>query len=444
MQLQSSPKIYGKGLHRVISPAETLRRVRPLMPVLGVTRTANITGLDRIGIPTYSAVMPDTKDVLSVYNGKGATKTDALVGALMEASERFSALRLDQPLHYGSYRELCAVRQVLNPETLILGLHPEYDETRELAWVEGFDLIGQHPILVPAQAVSITFEERFGHPCYTFSTTNGLASGNTVEEAVCHALCELIERDAWTIASLLAHHLPRAKRRAAATGAGAAPPAGDEAADEDDIERYPVIDLGGAGALIKGLLNKFRRAGLEPLVKDLTSDTGIPVVLATVVEHVGPEFPLAHFGLGAHPDAEIAVRRALTEVAQCRAVDIQAVREDISQPSQPHHPYAAHTKRKSRVSKNSWYYKASGARRKLGEMCSYTHGDILDDIQLMLDRLRRAGVRRAVVVNLTKPEINIPVVRVLAPGVESWAGDGGRLGWRAAQHWRANGGGGAS
>ena len=52
---------------------------------LGVTRLANITGLDRVGIPVYAAVVPKSDGIISVYNGKGRRPIDAKVGALMEA-----------------------------------------------------------------------------------------------------------------------------------------------------------------------------------------------------------------------------------------------------------------------------------------------------------------------------------------------------------------------
>src|SRR5580700_10048267 len=104
MILRSSPKALGRGVHRVIPASETLRRIRPLARQAGVTRLADITGLDRIGIPTFSAVVPQGRDSLSVYNGKGATRTDAACGALMEAIERHSAIEFRPKAIEGSIR----------------------------------------------------------------------------------------------------------------------------------------------------------------------------------------------------------------------------------------------------------------------------------------------------------------------------------------------------
>ncbi len=433
LELGRAPKACGLGVHRVVSAAQTLRRVRPLLHAVGVTRVADITGMDRIGIPAYSAVLPDSKDVLSVYNGKGVRKIDAQVGAVMEAIERYSALGLEQALERGSYAELSRHRRVLHPRAVVLGMHPEYDDSKELAWVTGTDLMDPGEVLVPAQAVQILFDDALGHPCYTFSTTNGLASGNTLEEAVCHALCELVERDAWTLAKLLVQYLPRARAKLAGDGATAV-------VAEDDVERYPCIDPSDAGPTVGRLLRRFERAGLSVLLRDVTSDLGIPVVLATLADELsGPE-PMAHFGLGAHPDADVALVRALTEVAQSRATDIQAVREDLAAPGASAHPFASHTRRVKAINRASWFHRPSSRRRRVSELPTHRHLDVLDDIQLMLQALRSAGLGPAVAVDLTRRELGVPVVRVLVGGAESWAADDGRLGQRALAKWRENGG----
>ena len=71
MKLKSCVKGYKKGTHRAVPPEETFARVDPKLPVAGVTRVADITGLDRIGIPVFSSIRPTAEDgAISVYNGK--------------------------------------------------------------------------------------------------------------------------------------------------------------------------------------------------------------------------------------------------------------------------------------------------------------------------------------------------------------------------------------
>ena len=126
---------------------------------------------------------------------------------------------------------------------------------------------------------------------------NGLASGNCREEAICHALSELVERDAWTMAELGAHQLPRQRRSLAF---------GIKAKDgPDDLEMFPCLDL-----VSNDLLDKFHQAHLFPVVRDITSSLGVPTIFASVIDDDRPDFPMAHGGLGAHPDVNVALRRA--------------------------------------------------------------------------------------------------------------------------------------
>jgi len=69
------PKVNGSGVHREFTAADTYRRVAPYLRRAGVTRVADITWLDRIGIPVYNAISPRSNDVISVYNGKGLTRS---------------------------------------------------------------------------------------------------------------------------------------------------------------------------------------------------------------------------------------------------------------------------------------------------------------------------------------------------------------------------------
>jgi thioglycine synthase len=80
MELRSSKKTYSKETQRTVAPEETLRRVEKLLPEAGITRVADITSLDRIGIPVFSSIRPTALNgAVSVYNGKGATPVEAKV-----------------------------------------------------------------------------------------------------------------------------------------------------------------------------------------------------------------------------------------------------------------------------------------------------------------------------------------------------------------------------
>ena len=49
----SLPVTYAEGTHRVVAPLDTLARIKPMLADMGITRVANITDLDRLGIPTW-------------------------------------------------------------------------------------------------------------------------------------------------------------------------------------------------------------------------------------------------------------------------------------------------------------------------------------------------------------------------------------------------------
>src|SRR5690242_16782687 len=83
-------KRFWTGTHRCQDPEQTLAAIRPLLPRFGITRLADLTGLDCLGIPVAAAHRPAAA-TLSVAQGKGATLTAAKVSAAMEAIETWHA-----------------------------------------------------------------------------------------------------------------------------------------------------------------------------------------------------------------------------------------------------------------------------------------------------------------------------------------------------------------
>ncbi len=102
-------KHYRVGTHRVVSPVQTLERIRPHLTDMGITRLANVTGLDRVGIPVVMAMRPNSRSV-AVSQGKGVDLNAAKASAVMESVESWHAERIDLPTLYGSYNDLKAAR----------------------------------------------------------------------------------------------------------------------------------------------------------------------------------------------------------------------------------------------------------------------------------------------------------------------------------------------
>jgi ribosomal protein S12 methylthiotransferase accessory factor len=120
----------------------------------------------------------------------------------------------------------------------------------------------------------------------------------------------------------------------------------------------------------------------------------------------------------------VAVLRALTEVAQSRLTQIHGAREDTVQADIRKQIGYERTKRLNR----HWF--ENGEMKDFGDIPSFESDDFLDDIEYMEKKLEEAGLERVIVVELTREEIGIPVVRVIVPGLEIAAVDSERVGKR--------------
>jgi len=386
MRLASCIKKYKDDTHRALPPEETLRRAEAKLPAAGITRVADITNLDRIGIPVFSSIRPMAdRGAISVYNGKGATPTEAKVSAMMEGLERYSAELRDRDLKIDCFSHLDGA---LDPRELILPAGAEPDAM--IPWISGWDIMNDEEILVPANAVFHPLPSEYKRLFRT--NTSGLASGNVIEEAIFHGLAEVIERDAWA--------LVEATRRT-----------GPLICDVED-------------GLTKGLLDKFAAAGVDVYLRDITSDIGVPTCAAAADDVRLRDPTLLTTGMGTHTSAVVAVLRALTEVAQSRLTQIHGAREDTTIADFRRQIGYDRTKRL-----NKHWFDAS-EKKCFAEIESFESDDFLLDIKYMLKKLEEAGLDRVVVVDLTREEIGLPVVRVIVPGLEIAAVDPERLGKR--------------
>jgi len=386
MRLASCLKKYRDDTHRAVPPEETLRAAEAKLPAAGITRVADITDLDRIGIPVFSSIRPMAdRGAISVYNGKGATPTEARVSAMMEGLERYSAEVRDRNLAVASFSHL---EGALDPRDLIL---PEdADPDALIPWISGWDMIKEEEILVPANAVFHPLPSDYRRLFRT--NTTGLASGNALEEAIFHGLAEIIERDAWALVEAARHTGPLIQ----------------------DIE----------DDLAQGLMDKFAAAEVDVYLRDITSDIGVATCAAAADDIRLRDPTLLTTGMGTHTSAKVAVLRALTEVAQSRLTQIHGAREDAT--------LADFRKRigYERTKKLNSHWFDGSEKRSFASVPSFESDDFLLDIRHMLAKLEEAGLDRAVVVDLTRPEIGIPVVRVIVPGLEMSAVDPERVGKR--------------
>ncbi len=387
MRLASCKKEYKDDTHRAKPPEETLIYVEDKMPAAGITRVANITDLDRIGIPVFSSIRPMAeRGAISVYNGKGATPTEARVSAMMEGIERYSAELKDRELTLARFSELSST--ALNPSDLILPQGTDADQV--IPWVPGWDIMNDEEILVPANAVFHPMPSDYKRLFRT--NTSGLASGNEIEEAIFHGLAEVIERDAWAIV---------------------------------EATRFAGPLIGDVGEGLAGsLLDKFAKSEVDVYLRDITSDIGIPTCAAASDDVKLRDPTLLTTGMGTHTSAAVAVLRALTEVAQSRLTQIHGAREDTTLADFRKQIGYERTKRLNK----HWF--ESSPTKSFHEIESFESDDFLQDIKYMIEKLEKAGLDRVVVVDLSREEIGVPVVRVIVPGLEIAAVDSERVGQR--------------
>lgn len=399
-ETHTTEKAHLLGTHRLVAPEETLARVRPYLPVMGITRIANVTGLDTVGIPVVMVTRPNSRSV-SVSQGKGATLAAAKASGVMESIESFHAERITLPVKFASYEELRWTHRLIDIDRLPRVGSEEFDTQKSMLWIEGVDLFSGSGKWLPFELVHLNHSIPLPPGSGVFpSTSNGLASGNHRLEAIVHAITEIVERDAATLWHLRDEDGQRATRVDAAT----------------------IQD-----ALCRALLARFAAAGVAVGIWEITSDVGLPAFLVRIVARGGDCHTIRPAtGMGCHAAREIALSRALTEAAQSRLTFISGARDDM-----PRAQYLKHLDPEAMAAWTARVLEDDGSR-SFAAAPTHIGRTLDDDLNHHLGRLKASGIEEAVVVDLTKAEFGIPVVRVVIPGLEGLAESGDyRYGARA-------------
>ena len=377
-------KAYRLGTHRALKPDDTLKRLQPLLAQMGITRVANVTGLDRVGIPVYTAFRPQSRSV-SVSQGKGFENQAAKVSAIMESVETYHAEMITQPLKYGSVDQLVDEIPLVDLKALAHISNRSLNNDQPIFWIEGVNLFDRQSYWLPFEMVSTDYTlPSLNGSGYFAANTNGLASGNTLNEAICHAIFEVVERDA----EALWNQLPV----------------------KSQIETgLDISSINDPHCL--WLLDQFNNADIDIKIWDMTSDVGLPCYICLCI---GSETDWAdpEFGAGCHACKEIALSRALTEAAQARATYIAGSRDDIG-----FSEYQTSQRKKRRIQGLKQAQKHQPANNFF-KADSSDNQTIEDDLKLCLDKLSRIGINQAISIDLSKPQTGLSVVKVVIPGLE--------------------------
>ena len=390
---------YFKGTHRIIPPSETIENNEAKCRIAGITRITEITHLDRIGLPVFSAIRPTSQEgSISIYGGKGITTEHAKASAMMEGFERYSAEKQDENLVTGTASEISSKGKVIDIESLNLPqeFKKENLDSLNLEWNICHDMITSEDYYVPSNAIYHPYVSDNSACRNLFkSNTNGLASGNSLDEAILHGIFEVIERDAWSIFELT--HKNSAQ------------------IDLESIESETVNDA----------LSKFSENEISIKLMDLTADINVPTIAASSDDTLLKDAGLLTLGIGTHLDPEVAILRALTEVAQSRATQIHGAREDTVRAD---FARTAGYERMKRINKH--YFQEEDEKISLSDIENRSTDSITKDIEIVLKELEANEIEHVLYYDLTRPELEVNVARVIIPKMELYSIDPSRAGYR--------------
>ncbi len=382
-------KGFKEGTHRVCSPAETFSKIEPHFKNIGLTRLANITGLDNIGIPVVLSVRPNGT-YLSVDAGKGFSLVAANVSAAMECIERYHAENVSPKEFSMTYKELNNSYNTVPLQYLPLTKNSIFNVDSPQRWSMVWDIMNDCEVAVPTSM--LTLKRSLGLPSNVMPFqigTNGLASGNKLLEAFCSGLYEIVERDAVTC---------------------------NLVAEEQINYNIPKVRLETIeSALVLKLLEQYEKAGIKPVIYDCTIDTDVPTYMSFIYDIESRSIGI-YKGYGAHLDPEIAMIRSLTEAAQSRLIYISGSRDDF---------FRCNYRRLKRgddqraINHLERIPETVDARDRKSESTDTFEGDILK----VFEKLKRVNINQIIALDLTLPEFDIAVVRIMGSGLEGYKFD---------------------
>jgi ribosomal protein S12 methylthiotransferase accessory factor len=275
---------------KIIQPEETVEKVKQRMEALELKILDQTMRIDngRLGIPVFfSTCGHDAQAVIGTKKqmGKGATTAQAEASAVMELAERFSFFSFYTNPDYtrlGTFDQFAdeaitfdQIARSVHDESGDLDVSKRIFESLPLRWTGAWSLTREREVLVPLNWF------------YAINAFNGPSAGNCVEEALCQGICEIVERHVSSVIS----------RQHIST---------------------PLIDPSSAtDKLVRDMLGKYDKAGINVTITDFTQDMGIPSVGVLAYDPATfPDKSEIVWTAGTTPSPEKALSRALTEVAQ--------------------------------------------------------------------------------------------------------------------------------
>jgi ribosomal protein S12 methylthiotransferase accessory factor len=405
------------GGHRVVSPEETLaRNGYHVSPITGAVplleRAAPDGGVLHVYVAGSNSARPSgtlgqlRSDLRTMNAGKGTSDVQARASALCEGLERYSGVfRGDEPRRPGRQAELGGAAVPLNDCLLFSErqyrerdsrnagasrysfIPVPFDPATEVEWSPVWSLTRGEVRYLPTAFCYYEYPQP-DERTYCIACSNGCAAGNTLEEAILQGFLELVERDGVAL-----WWYNRVRR--------------------------PGVDLDSFGEPYLERLRAFLQAhGREFWALDLTTDLGIPVFASITRRKDGlPEQIMP--GFGAHLDPKIALLRAETEMNQMLSSPL--LRPEKGGDKEPVDPETAHWLEAATTANQPYLLPLEGPPRAAVSYPRAWADDVADDVRACQAVVEHAGMEM-LVLDQTRPEIGLPVVKVIVPGLRHfWA-----------------------
>jgi ribosomal protein S12 methylthiotransferase accessory factor len=414
VRLQSQKKRFtADGGHRVARPKQTVERYKHhISPITGaVTHLVRLSSDEDRFMHVYAANHDQARkiDSLEILRrglrtnsfGKGMTDAQARASGLCEALERYSGnFHGDEIRERASYQRLGA--SAVHPNECLLFSEEQYrrrgewnarcsehnrvpeplDAETEIEWTPVWSLTAQEFKYLPTGYCYYSYP--WSHRArYCGADSNGNAAGNTLEEAILQGFLELVERDSvclWW----------------------------------DNRVRRPAVDLDSFGEpYIQELRKRYRELNRDVRALDLTSDLRIPV-FAAVARRTDKAEEDIMLGFGAHFDPRIGILRALTELNQ--SIASEGALDGSDEYSSHENQEYRHWARSATLANQPYLVPDGSTPRACPDYDPTWSEDLREDVLRCQQIVERQGMEM-LVLDQTRPDIGLPVVKVIVPGL---------------------------
>ncbi|MDE0309561.1 MAG: TOMM precursor leader peptide-binding protein [Acidiferrobacterales bacterium] len=419
VKLKPSPKLVNNsGGTRSVSPQRTLERYRHLVsPVSGVvtwlkTNTNEPDSWLHVHTSGSNFALKSRKlsslrrSLRSKTVGKGSTKEQSEASALCEAIERYSCayhgdeIRCRKSLsELTDSEEMSAIHpnevqlfsddQIDHADEINARNHPyniipdRFDDQLVIDWSPIWSLTRKrHRYLPTCVMYSMLPEQR--ELTNLAADSNGCAAGNTLEEAIFQGFLELVERDAFAIWWYNRLRMP-----------------------EVSLDSFHNEYLSQAK-------DYYECRNRNLWVLDVTNDIGIPVFVA-ISQRTDKESEDIIYAAGAHTDPQVAALRAVCELNQF--LNLVEPQGPCASGYRVDDPMSLWWFKNAKIATQS--YLAPSSELPSRTRCDYRTPDtedLLDDLEYCRSIIESKGMEFLVLDN-TRPDIGMPVVRVVVPGL---------------------------